>query len=102
DCRLLQLDTHSGRAALAVGPLIAALQGDADPRVQQAVSLLRGWNYHIAVDSAAATIFNAFFTHWTKTVCRERLPADQAAFASANCVGIASRLIAKDESGWFQ
>ena len=45
DCRLLQLDTHSGRAALAVGPLIAALQGDADPRVQQAVSLLRGWNY---------------------------------------------------------
>lgn len=102
DCRLLQLDVHSGRAALAVGPLIAALEGDADPRVQQAVSLLRGWNYRIAADSAAATIFNVFFTHWCKTICRERLPADQAAFASVNAVGIASRLLARDDAGWFQ
>ena len=82
--------------------LIAALQGDADPHVQQAVSLLRGWNYHIAADSPAALIFDAFFTHWCKTVCRERLPAEQAAFASANCVGIAARLLAKDEFGWFE
>ena len=98
----MQMDVHSGRAALAVSPLIAALQADTDPRVQQAVSLLRGWNYHIAADSPAALIFDAFFTHWLKTVCRERLPADQAAFATATAVGIASRLIAKDEAGWFQ
>jgi penicillin amidase len=102
DCRRLQLDTHSGRAALSVGPLLAALQGDADPRVQQAASILRGWNYHIAVDSPAATIFDVFFTHWCKTVCRERLPVDQAAFAAAACVGIAARLLARDEYGWFQ
>lgn len=102
DCRRMQMDVHSGRAALAVSPLIAALQGDADPGVQQAVSLLRGWNYHIATDSSAALIFNVFFTHWLKTVCRERLPADQAAFATATAVGIAARLIAKDEAGWFQ
>lgn len=102
DCRLLQLDVHSGRAALAVGPLIAAIAGDTDPRVQQAVSLLRGWNYHIAVDSAAATIFNVFFTNWCKTVCRERLPADQAAFAATVCVGVSARLLARDNAGWFQ
>ena len=102
DCRNLQLDVHSGRAALAVGPLLAALDGDTDARVKQAVSLLRGWNYHIAVDSAAATIFNVFFTNWCKTVCRERLPADQAAFAASICVGIGARLLAKDEADWFQ
>jgi penicillin amidase len=102
DCRLMQIDVHSGRAALGVGPLIAALEGDADARVQQAVSLLRGWNYRIAVDSAAATIFNAFFTRWCKTVCRERLPAEQADFAASICVGIGSRLLARDDAGWFQ
>jgi penicillin G amidase len=102
DCRSLQLDVHSGRAAQSVSALITALEGDGDARVQQAVSLLRGWNYHIATDSAAATIFNVFFTNWCKTVCRERLPADQAAFAATVCVGIASRLLARDEAGWFQ
>jgi penicillin G amidase len=102
DCRRLQMDVHSGRAMLAVGPLIAALDKDPDPRVKQGVSLLRGWNYHIATDSAAATIFNVFYTNWCKTVCRERLPADQAAFASGVAVGIASRLLASDVSGWFQ
>ncbi|HZZ78188.1 MAG TPA: penicillin acylase family protein [Gemmataceae bacterium] len=102
DNRRMQMDVHSGRAALAVSPLVAALQGDADAWVQQAASLLRGWNYHIAADLPAATIFNVFFTHWCKTVCRERLPAEQAAFAAANCVGIASRLLARDDAGWFQ
>ncbi|MSQ94530.1 MAG: penicillin acylase family protein [Gemmataceae bacterium] len=102
DCRRMQMDTHSGRAAFALAPLIAALQGDTDARVQQAVSLLRGWNYHIAADSPAAMIFNVFFTHWCKTVCRERLPADQANFAAAIAVGIGSRTLAKDEAGWFQ
>src|SRR5204862_5362507 len=53
-------------------------------------------------DSAAAFLFNAFFTNWCKTVCRERLPADQAAFASGIAVGISSRLLARDEAGWFQ
>jgi penicillin amidase len=102
DCRRMQLDVHSGRAALAVAPLIAALQGDADLRIGQAVSLLRGWNYNIAADSAAALIFNVFFTHWCKTVCLERLQADQAAFASTIAVGISSRLLARDEVGWFK
>jgi penicillin amidase len=102
DCRRLQMDVHSGRAALAVSPLIASLEKDGDARVQQAVSLLRAWNYHIAVDSPAALIFNAFFTNWCKTVCRERLPAEQAAFASAIPVGLSARLLVRDESGWFQ
>lgn len=102
DCRRLQMDVHSGRAAACVSPLIAVLQGDADPRVQQAVSILKGWNYHIAADSGAAFIFNAFFTNWCKMVCRERLPGDQAAFAASIAVGISARLLARDETGWFQ
>jgi penicillin G amidase len=102
DCQRTQMDMYSGRAALAVSPLIAALQADGDPRVRQAVSLLRGWNYHVAADSASALIFNVFFTNWIKTVCRERLPADQATFATSTAVGIASRLISKDDAGWFQ
>ena len=102
DTRRLQLDVFSGRASLGVSPLIAALEADADPRVQQAVSLLRGWNYHVRADSAAATVFNVFFTQWCKTVCRERMPVDVANFAALNAVGIASRLLGRDLVGWFQ
>lgn len=102
DCRRMQLDTYSGRAAFCVSPLIAAMASDTDLRVQQALSLLRVWNYHVAADSAAATIFNVFFTNWCKAVGRERLPADQAAFAAGNAVGIASKLMVQDSVGWFQ
>ena len=102
DTRRLQLDVFSGRAALAVSPLIAALEGDADPHVQQAVSLLRGWNYQIRADSPAATLFDVFFTHWCKTVCRERFPAEVAPFMAATAVGIAARLLVRDPAGWFQ
>ncbi len=102
DCRRMQLDTYSARAALCVSPLIAALESETDSQVQQAVSLLRGWNYHIAADSPAATIFNVFFANWCKAVGRERMPADQAVFAAGNAVGIASRLMVQDSVGWFQ
>ena len=36
----------------------------------------------------AALVFNTFFAHWCKTVCRERMPADIANFVAANAVGI--------------
>jgi penicillin amidase len=102
DTQRLQLDVFSGRAALGVSPLIAALESDADPRVQQAVSLLRGWNYHVRADSAGATLFDVFFAHWCKTVCRERFAAEVAPFVATNVVGIASRLLLRDPAGWFQ
>jgi penicillin amidase len=102
DCGQLQLDTYSGRAALCVPALVWHLHGDSDPRLRQAIALLRAWDFHVDVDSVPAALFNVFFQHWCQTVTRQRLPEDQAGFVSALAGGIASRLLQADPHGWFK
>jgi penicillin G amidase len=101
DCQQLQLDTHSGRAAVCVPEVVRHLHGDADPRLRQAVARLADWDFRSNVDSVPALLFNAFFTHWCKAVTRERLPADQAGLTAALAGGIATRLLQGDAHGWF-
>ena len=101
DCRRLQLDTRSGRAVAAVAPLLALLQGEIDPRVKRAITILKEWDCRIDAGSAGAAIFNVFFAHWCKAVMRERIP-DQADFMAANAGGLALRLLSSDPQGWFQ
>lgn len=102
DCRQLQLDVYSHRAAAAVPHLLAALDGESDPNIRGAVELLKAWDFRVAVDSAAAAVFNVFFARWCKSVARERLPAATADFGSALAGGVAARLLAGDRHGWFQ
>ena len=70
--------------------------------MQQAVSLLRGWNYHIAADSPAALIFNVFFTTGARPCAANASapikPRSRPASPSAS-VRACSR---DDEVGWFQ
>ena len=85
DCRRLQLDTHSGRAAACVPPLMRLLGDDAEAR--EAIAHLASWNFHIDANSVAATIFEAFFVQWVDVVTRERLPEGHAAVAVATAGG---------------
>jgi penicillin amidase len=101
DCRELQLDIYSRRAAAGLPPLLRDLQSDADPRVSQAVSLLRDWDLRVSGQSVPAALFNVFFQHWCQRVAHERLPADQASLAAGNAGGIAARLLHRDPHGWF-
>jgi penicillin amidase len=101
DCRQLQLDTHSGRAAWCVPLLVRQLQTDTDPRVRQAVAVLADWDFRCDVGSVPAALFNVFFPHWCKTVMRERLPEAQVGFAAALAGGLACRLLQGDAHGWF-
>jgi penicillin G amidase len=101
DCRKLQLDTHSGRAALGVPPLVEMLGRDSDARIGDAVALLKQWDCRINADSAAAAVFNVFFAHWCRVVVRERIPA-HADFIAANAGGLAVRLLVEDSHRWFQ
>jgi penicillin amidase len=102
DCRRLQLDVYSHRAAAAVPHVVAAVDGDADSHIRAAVQLLKAWDYRVTAESAAAAVFNVFFARWCKTVAQERLPAAIAAFATALAGGIAARLLIEDRHGWFQ
>src|SRR5262245_24189094 len=82
DCQTLQLDVHSGRATLAVPPLVKAVEVNADASARQAINLLKQWDCVVRSDSAAAAIFNVFFTRWCAAVAGERFPKETASFVA--------------------
>jgi penicillin amidase len=102
DCRRLQLDVRSGRAAACVPPLLSHLVAQTDTRLRQAADLLQNWDYRSEPQSAAAAIFNVFFAHWCRTVAAERLPRNVVELAAANVGGLAVALLADDPHHWFQ
>jgi penicillin amidase len=101
DTRKLQLDIRSGRAAACAPALVKLLTGDSDTAVQGALRELAAWDYQVETDSVAATLFNAFWVHWCRTVMAEHLPVSAAEFAAATAGGLATTLLAGDAIGWF-
>jgi penicillin amidase len=101
DCRGLQQDVRSGRAAACVPHLVALLATDTDPAVRAAVQHLADWDCRFETDRVGASLFSVFFGHWCRVVMAERLPADAAGFAAANAGGLATALLAGDDLGWF-
>ncbi len=101
DCRHLQQDVRSGRAATCVPLLIALLAGDDDPAVRQAIACLEAWDFRLETDRPAGSLFNLFFVHWTRSVMAERLPGATADFTATNAGGLATALLAADGIGWF-
>jgi penicillin G amidase len=101
DCQKMQLDVHSGRAKSALPALLKVLVDGGDAHARAAVQLLTAWDCIVRSDSAAATIFNVFFTRWCGTVAAERFPRETAGFVAANVGGLAMRLLQGDDLGWF-
>mgnify|MGYP002622784610 CR=1 FL=1 len=102
DMAAMQVDSLSLRAVECVPPLLAIVEGQATPALDQAVWVFRDWNCRCEPDEIGPTLFNAFFTNWCRTVASERFDGDIAEFVAGSAGGIASRLLAEDRSGWFQ
>jgi penicillin amidase len=94
-------DAVSLRALACLPPLLAALSNMTDPHVQSAVKHLQDWDGWIEADLVAPTLFNVFFTFWSKAVANERFEGDTAEFLAKQAEGIACRLLADDPHGWF-
>ncbi|GDY09894.1 beta-lactam antibiotic acylase [Planctomycetia bacterium] len=101
DFRAMHHDTASLRAVTCLPPLIAALSDVADPQVQAAVKLLQGWDGRIETDLVAPTLFNVFFTFWSKAVADAHFEGLTAELLAKQVEGVASRLLAEDPHGWF-
>jgi penicillin amidase len=101
DCRELQQDVRSGRAAACVPALVRLLADDDQPAVRDAVACLAAWDFRLETDRIAGAIFNVFFVHWCRIVMAEHLPAGLAEFTAANAGGLATSLLTADEPGWF-
>ena len=101
NCRRLQYDLYSGRAAACVPPLLTLLRQEKTPHVRAALDLLERWDYCVCMESAAAAVFNVFFVHWCRAVAAERLPKEIAEFAATSAWGLATTLLERDEVHWF-
>jgi penicillin amidase len=101
DFRDMHQDTLSLRAVTCLPPLLAALADLNDPFVQAAARHLRSWDGRSEADLIAPTLFNVFFSFWSKAVAQARFEADTVEFLAKQAEGIASRLLADDPHGWF-
>jgi penicillin G amidase len=101
DFRDMHQDTVSLRAFACVPPLLAALSEMTDASVQAAVKHLQSWDGRVQVDFVAPTLFNVFFTFWSKAVTDVHFEGTAAELLAKQAEGIASRLLADDPYGWF-
>lgn len=99
--RAMHHDTVSLRAVTCLPSLIAALADVADPQVQAALTHLRGWDGRIETELVAPTLFNVFFTFWSKAVSNAHFEGVTAELLAKQAEGVASRLLAEDSCGWF-
>ncbi len=101
DFRVMHHDTASLRAVTCLPPLIAALSDVTDPQTPAAVKLLRGWDGRVEAELVAPTLFNVFFTFWSKAVADARFEGVTSELLAKQVEGIASRLLTDDPHGWF-
>lgn len=101
DFSTMHQDCVSLRAVNCLPPLLAALRGSADVQVQAAARILGDWNGDVQPDLVAPTLFNVFFTFWSKAVAEARFEGTTAELLSKQVEGLASRLLAGDPHEWF-
>ena len=97
----IQHDVLSLRARDCLPYLLQILDEHA-PENEEAAEELRGWDGRMETDSAGASIFETFFTHWSRTVAAERFPEDHLELVSGAIGGLASQLLREDRVGWFE
>jgi penicillin G amidase len=91
DSQAMQLDTTSLPAQRIVKLLADVKASNPDARVSRALDLLRRWDGNVKADSAAAALFEVWFTnHLRRAVVRAVLSPDAAARVGA---GDASRVV---------
>ncbi len=101
--REMQFDVLSLRAVHCLPSLLAILD-DAmheDEQTRRAIDSLRSWDGHVVPEAIGPTIFNVFFTHWTRAVVAERFDEDACPLVAMGAEGLAARLLAQDQYDWF-
>jgi penicillin amidase len=101
DFRNMHQDTLSLRAVTCLPPLLAALSDLTDPQALAAITLLRSWDGRALAELVAPTLFNVFFTLWSKAVAEVHFEGATAELLAKQAEGVASRLLADDPHGWF-
>src|SRR6187397_1142894 len=101
DFREMHQDAVSLRAVNCLPGLLAAIAELNDPQAIAAAKLLRSWDGCALPELVAPTLFNVFFSFWSKAVADVQFQGPTAELLAKQCEGVASRLLADDPHGWF-
>ena len=101
DFREMHQDAVSLRAVNCLPGLLAAIGELTDPQARAAAELLRSWDGSALPELVAPTLFNVFFSFWSKVVADVHFPGATAELLAKQCEGVASRLLVDDPHGWF-
>jgi penicillin amidase len=101
DCTTMQLDALALRSRRCLPGLLELLARSSLPRAREAASYLKAWDCQMEPDRVGATIFEVFFSHWTREVIAEHFQSETAALLTAGAGSLAAALLREDRSGWF-
>ncbi len=103
DMIAMHQDALSLRAVDCLPGLRAALKDAKDARLRQAARLLEAWDGRYETSEAGATVFESFFTFWSRAVAAERFKDKATADWLAGAAGgLATRLLYGDSQGWLK
>jgi penicillin amidase len=96
-------DVHVLRADDQLETVVSTLAaaGGLTPDETHALDLLRAWDHNASVDSAAAAIWEIFWTRWVQAVSAVRFAPESADFISNWMVGFSGHMLRGDDVGWF-
>jgi penicillin G amidase len=72
-----------------------------DERLENARSILEGWDYQAHMDSAPAALFNVFWKNLLDLAFSSKLPESHPATGSALWIDLARRMVDQPESSWW-
>ncbi len=103
DIIAMHQDALSLRAVDCLPGLRASIAGSKDRRVKQAVACLAKWDGSMETDEVGATLFESFFTYWSRAVAAERFSDRATADWAAGAIGgLATRLLSANTARWFK
>jgi penicillin amidase len=99
DMQAIQLDTHNGIAADLVPILLKEKVGDSF--TQQAIDLLKTWDYTQPTDSAAAAYFNAVWAQLLDLTFADELPPGTRPDGGARWAEVVRQLLKDPPDPWW-
>jgi penicillin amidase len=97
----MQNDVFSGRAQRGIPGLLAALALVDDPVTHSAAGVLDGWDFRLATESVAASLFYVFFWRWHQRVIARRFPEHLIPLVRDAGWGLSSDLLHSNVAAWF-
>ena len=96
-------DALSLRAVDCIPGLLTALKGSRNKSIQKAAGYFEKWGARYETTEVGATLFESFFTFWTREAAYQRFSDRKTAEWVAGAMGgLATRLLTTNKAGWFK